>query len=561
MGQNAAENLDRILILTPYGKDAQHLRKVLGGEGFECLVCENAEELIAEVSFGVSVILTTEEVLRSADGSILAEGLKNQPSWSAVPLLVFYAARDSRDPFQRKFEEPIHQVSDVSFLQRPVSILTLTSAVRNAFRDRKRQYVTRDLLVRLQEDIVHRAAIQSDLERARDDSQKAKEMAEEASEAKSQFLANMSHEIRTPLGCMLGFAELLRDPQLSDEDKLDFIEAITRNGQALSHLINDILDLSKVEAGKIDLERVTFSLPDLLAEVRDTVGVIAREKAIALHFEEIGSLPNRIISDIGRIRQILLNIVGNAVKFTKVGRVRVAASATLADDSKAARLIFTVYDTGRGIAAKDQQNLFQPFFQGDSKMTRMFGGTGLGLALSKRLAEALGGGVRLVESKLGEGSTFEISVKVGVAEDLSSRKISAFNAKDAFAKLAGVRVLVADDSSDNQILVKTMLTRCGAIVDIASNGREAVERAFAEDYDVVLMDIQMPLMDGHAATQELRSKSYDRPIVALTAHAMKEERRRCTQSGCNDFLTKPIDHKLLVRTVGRWAGRQRSILH
>lgn len=561
MDLNAADYLDHVLILTPYGKDAQHLKKVLEGEGFKCRICESAERVIAESSSGVGVILTTEEVLKSAEGSVLTDGLRQQPSWSAIPLLVFYTPRDTRDSFQRKLAEPIHEVSNISFLERPVSSLTLSSAVRAAFRDRMRQYASRDLLTRLEEDILHRAAIQKDLENARDDAQKAKKQAEAANESKSRFLANMSHEIRTPLGAMLGFAELLRDPRLDEANKQAFIERIIHNGHALSELINDILDLSKVEAGKIDLENVTFPLQQLLGEVSDTLGVMAAEKDIALDFEEVAPLPHTITSDMGRMRQILLNIIGNAVKFTKAGHVRVVVSAVPVGDTKAATLVFTVHDTGRGIATKDQQNLFQPFVQGDSSTTRKFGGTGLGLVLSKRLAEALGGTVRLLRSHAGEGSTFEISLPVGIAEDMASTGSPGLNAEEARGELSGVRVLVADDSPDNQILVRAMLSKRGAIVSFASNGREAVDRASQEDYDVVLMDVQMPMMDGHAATQELRRNSYKRPIVALTAHAMKEERDRCTLSGCNDYLTKPIDNILLVKTVARWATIQRESIH
>lgn len=272
---------NRILIFAPFGKDSQHLCKVLGEKGFQCFSCTSVEHLVSELSghvgLGVGLIITTEEVLASKKAQLLTASLKAQPSWSAIPLLIFYTARDDRDAFQRKLADPIHEVSDTSFLERPVSAITLISAVRAALRDRQRQYVTRDLLVQLQQDIDQRAEMELELKQANDDLERAKTTAENANHSKSQFLANMSHEIRTPLGAIMGFADLIAQARVSGEELASFVSVIRRNSVQLLRIIDDILDLSKVEAGKMEIEDIEFSLPELFSDFTSFMGLRARE--------------------------------------------------------------------------------------------------------------------------------------------------------------------------------------------------------------------------------------------------------------------------------------------
>lgn len=401
-------------------------------------------------------------------------------------------------------------------------------------------------------DIDEQKRLQEELERARI-------AAEAANDAKSAFLANMSHEIRTPLGAILGFAELLRDSRLGSDERLQFIETINRNGRDLAVLIDDILDLSKVEAGRIEIETLSFSLVSLVEEVAASLRVRAEENGVALTVTFEGTIPERVVSDPTRLRQILVNIVGNAVKFTAQGFVKIAVRADDRTDSRV-RLMVIVEDSGRGIALEHQEKLFRPFSQADGSTTRKFGGTGLGLVLSQRLARLLGGDVVLRESAPGKGSTFVITadVRLGTeerAEPINARLVEVRRDTPSWlvdVRLADVAVLVAEDAPDNQLLIRRWLGKFGASIEIVTNGEAAVERALAQNFDVVLMDIQMPVMDGYSATQELRRRGYNKPIIALTAHAMSNERERCLSAGCNDHLTKPINPKMLLETIERF---------
>lgn len=403
--------------------------------------------------------------------------------------------------------------------------------------------------------------------------------AEAANASKSSFLANMSHEIRTPLGAVLGFSELLLSPDISSSEKINSAEAIRRNGRLLSGIVNDILDLSKVEAGKIDFEKSAVHLTELVRDVRSLLLLEAETKGVRLQLRAVGLLPEFITTDALRVRQILLNIVGNAIKFTQQGWVEV--SVHLQTSGKLPLLTFTVKDTGRGITPEQMARLFTPFTQADSSTTREFGGTGLGLVLSRRLANALGGDVRLVESFAGVGSTFVITVGVGemgpltlsdlLVEGWPEESVDAPKGQlevqvPPKADLDGMDVLVVDDSQDNQILISRILQTAKANVTIAKNGREGVEKALAQNFDVILMDLQMPEMDGYEATQQLRSHGYHKTIIALTAHAMTEERKRCLANGFDEHLSKPIDKKKLFAVLGEHLNRcgptsSRAALH
>ncbi len=375
--------------------------------------------------------------------------------------------------------------------------------------------------------------------------------AERANNAKSAFLANMSHEIRTPLGAIMGFSELARQPEATRDDIASHLSVVERNSAQVLRIIDDILDLAKVEAGRVDLENIEISLMQFLADFVLLISIRARENGIDFDIHAKTSLPEYIKTDPTRLRQILTNSVGNAIKFTSDGSVVLEVSF------EKEILSFKIIDTGRGISKEQATSLFQPFVQADVSTTRKFGGTGLGLVLTKRLCQLMGGNYVLESSELGVGSKFVASIHTEIPPN--SKFIEQFEivfkvkipstAAIVHDRLDGVRVLLVEDSPDNQALVRMILEKQGASVDIVSDGYAGVEKAFSGKYDVVLMDIQMPRMDGHEAVRILRGKRYDRPVIALTAHAMAEEVKRALESGFTSFLSKPIHREDLIAKV------------
>lgn len=394
-------------------------------------------------------------------------------------------------------------------------------------------------------DIEDRKIIERDLIRAKEESLAA-------SEAKSAFLANMSHEIRTPLGIVLGFAELLADPTMPNEERRNCLATVKKNGELLSRLIGDVLDLSKVEAGHLQIEKTQLSLPDFLGMAMQSFRHQASDKGILLSMRLETPIPVTIESDPMRLRQILFNIVGNAIKFTPSGKVEIAVRL------QGEQLKITVSDEGVGITPGQAAKLFQPFIQADNSTTRKFGGTGLGLSLARKLARKLDGDVVLGESAPGRGSTFEITFGTGplqgikLINQLGGEKPRLQAVAKAGPRLEGVRVLIVEDAPENQMLLQHFLTIAGAVVKVADNGQEGVAKALAEEFDIILMDIQMPVLDGYQATRQLRGRAYRKPILALTAHALKEERDRCLAAGCDDHLTKPLNREELLARIAHF---------
>lgn len=543
-----ASGSQRILIWTPFGKDAAHLSKVLTLEGFECRICVSADDILSGLS-DVGVIITTQEALGEPQSAKFIAALQKQPSWSALPLIVFYSGSTTIDPVHLGARHPLQQFADITFLQRPISSSTLIDASRAALRDRRRQYQIKYLMTLLSLDLEQKERHEGELKIAKEASDRDRLAALAASSSKSQFLANMSHEIRTPLGAIMGFLSLLKNPSNTREDVEEFISVIDRNSVQLLRLIDDILDLSKVEAGKLEIENVEFSLVDVIADCAALMGFKAREKGIIFKVILETDVPLRVVSDPTRLRQIIVNIVGNAIKFTERGQVEMRVSYV-------DRIVkITVVDSGRGISAEQQQRLFQAFSQADNSTTRLFGGTGLGLVLTRYLSEAMGGHFVLEKSSLGEGSTFVATLKVSTPANIALVNKSDFmpaKRKPAETKpklLADKKILLVEDSPDNQSLFTIWLNHAGATVDLASDGQEGLERALAANYDVVLMDIQMPIRDGHSATRELRKQGYKGPVIALTAHAMKEEQDKTVESGFSGFLTKPVERNVLVEAI------------
>jgi PAS domain S-box-containing protein len=392
--------------------------------------------------------------------------------------------------------------------------------------------------------------------RADKELQKAKEAAEDANRAKSEFLANMSHEIRTPMTAIVGFADMMLHNSPDAPDRDECIQTIRRNAAQLLELINEILDLSKIEAGQMHVERIDSDLPQLLSEVTSLMRSRAQEKSLQFKVKCQGPLPRHICTDPLRLRQILVNLCGNAIKFTSEGSVEVRLSC------EKTQLRIDIADTGIGMSDEQMGRIFDPFTQGEQSTTRKFGGTGLGLTISRRLARLLGGDTT-VTSTLNVGSTFSISIDAGPLDnvewvsDLTDASLlstpAAWDGEEIFIR---GRILLADDSKDNRRLLSTHLKMAGAEVVMAENGQVAVDLAASESIDLILLDMQMPVMDGYTAARELRRRECKLPIVALTAFAMSEDRQKCMNNGCTDYLTKPVEREVLLQTLSYHLGQR-----
>lgn len=383
--------------------------------------------------------------------------------------------------------------------------------------------------------------------------------AHEASRAKSSFLANISHEVRTPLGAILGFAELALEGRNLSVDQREHISTIVKNGQQLLHIVDEILDLSKVESDKVKIENIVFSLPRLMEEIYALFKMKIEAKGLSFHFEMPDDTPTLLVGDPTRIRQILVNLIGNAVKFTERGVVSLSVLFSGgAEDSDRGYLTFTITDTGVGISPGQAAKLFQPFAQADDSTSRVFGGTGLGLFLSRKLALLMGGDVVLEESTPQIGSRFRVTVEAALASEMVLTSVSETHESSTglyslSEKLGSSpkRILVVDDSPDNRALIKGLLKQEALSIDLAGNGFQGVESALSRHYDLVLMDIQMPEMDGFEALRALRERGYRGAVVALTAHAMKGDREKCLDQGFDDYLCKPISRKSLCECLSK----------
>ena len=392
-----------------------------------------------------------------------------------------------------------------------------------------------------------------ELEKERENERLEKEIARSSAAAKSQFLANMSHEIRTPLAAIIGYGETLMEPELSDSEKRNSAETVVRSGRHLLDLINDILDHSKIDANKLDVEFLGVNLPELLDEVRAFFTPRAREKGLEFFIQCEYPLPETIRTDPTRFRQILINLCGNALKFTDRGSIHIALHC----EPENQRLHARVVDSGIGMKREQIENLFNPFAQGSAATTRQYGGTGLGLSISKHLAELLGGEIT-VSSTWGEGSEFEVTIDTGpldgvhMIRDASEMTQRRRQLPMLQAPHLSGRILVAEDNEVNRKLVDLLTTRTGAQVEHVGNGAEALDRATSESWDLILMDIQMPVMNGRDAARAIRDAGVNTPILALTANVMAEDVQDYRDAGCDDYLAKPIDKRRFYEALGRY---------
>ena len=398
----------------------------------------------------------------------------------------------------------------------------------------------------------------------------AKLKAEDSAQAKSDFLANMSHEIRTPITAILGFTEITLDETPEGTHTSESLKTIKRNSEHLLQVINDILDISKIEAGKLDVELMPCQPKEIIDEVLEQSAVKAKESQLSLEVIYEGLIPETITTDPTHLRQILMNLLSNAIKFTKTGGIRVKVKFNNADaEHEQPRLEVSVIDTGIGMTQTQIANLFQPFTQADNSTSRQFGGTGLGLSISKRLAKNLGGDV-YVQSQSGQGSTFHMVIATG---DVSGVKMLDHSLPSPLTTLVrpspaeapsnktskqderlDCNLLLVEDGEDNQRLISFLMKKAGAQVTVAENGLAGIAKVNlaikeGQPFDIILMDMQMPLMDGYTATKELRKQGTKTPIIALTAHAMAGDREKCIQAGCRDYATKPINRSKLIGMI------------
>ncbi|MBC7741538.1 MAG: response regulator [Bdellovibrionaceae bacterium] len=521
---------ERVLILAYPSKEANTISSMLAQDKLHYMKCCGFAELHYEMRRGVGALILSKESLNPETITQLSYQLKKQPTWSFIQIIVLVSASDVTAQNETTLKL-IKSLRNVTILERPVRSGALLGVVHAVLTDRKRQYKVCDLVSALE---------------------LSKKEAVLANEAKTAFLANMSHEIRTPLGAILGFSELLAES--SQTERPQYLETIRRNGNLLRTLVDDILDLAKVESTQFETEQIEISLKELISEIVDAFEPKTSEKNLGLMICFDCTDCDLIETDPIRLKQILINTLGNAVKFTEHGQVSLKVSAkSVPELSDKLKLVIEVSDTGIGISAEQAQKLFKPFTQADSSMTRKFGGTGLGLVLSRKLAEALGGTLQLKRSTIGRGSTFEISILVGRVTENKVSQLNFYkqerNRQDQVLPLSNLRILVVDDSKDNQFLISRLLKNSGAEVQTADDGLLGVEAALKKNFDLILMDVQMPRLGGLEATLKLRQQNYDKPIIALTANALKGDREKCLQAGCNDYLTKPIQRHELISTI------------
>jgi two-component system, chemotaxis family, CheB/CheR fusion protein len=524
-----------VTVLAPTPQDAKYCKEILREHGVPVEIVTSVYEAVRQLRAGTGVLLISQEFLTAEAMEQLRFAVEEQPSWSDIPILVLLAQNES----SARTLTDLLALGHVTLMERPLRIALLVSTLKAKLRDRARQYEVRDLLLESQQ----------------------------ASDAKSAFVANISHEIRTPMTAILGYAELMTN-LINDEQAAKYLTTIRRNGNFLLGIINDILDLSKIEAGKFDIDIEFFDPTLVLEDVRSIMEMRASEKGLGLQVQYATEIPRLIQSDSKRLKQILINLIGNAIKFTKKGDVRVAVSfrsTPVSEGSSAAptnahsgHLVIEIIDSGIGITSDQQEHLFKPFSQGGSCITQQFGGTGLGLAISKRLAMMLDGDIR-VDSTIHEGSTFTLTIATG---NLNDMPVILPTTPSQFAQATpqatdfqlNAHILIVDDRRDIRFLSSHIVTNAGGQVTEAEDGIQAIEivkhaSLKGMTFDIILLDMQMPNLDGYQTAIALRKLGFTNPIVALTADAMQGDMTKCLTAGCNYHISKPINKFELLQLL------------
>ncbi len=385
----------------------------------------------------------------------------------------------------------------------------------------------------------------TEIRRIREDLKKAKIEAEASSKAKEAFLANMSHEIRTPMNAIVGMSKLLKQTEINSE-QAKYLNAISTSSSNLIVLINDILDLSKIESGKLELEKLGFSLSELIESLFYTQKMLSDQKGIEFHYTIDSNIPKALHGDPYRLNQILTNLINNAIKFTNIGRVELAVHHKITKDQMCL-LEFRIKDSGIGIAEGKLKDIFDAFSQADTSITRKFGGTGLGLAITQHLVMLMNGEID-VQSTLGSGTEFKVRIPLEIADKVDVKVEETIDSE--LLDLKGLRLLLVEDNRINRMLAFSLLNKWGISYDWAEHGEEAIQLLYENSYDLILMDMQMPVMDGIETTLKIRNEMHlDIPIIALTANAFKDDAQRCIESGMNDVVTKPFEPSVLYNKI------------
>jgi len=521
----------KILLVIQYSESALDLALLMEAPdtvAIRASSCHDAVALLSEHRFALALIDAQAPL---GGGLALAALLRGNSRTEAVPFIFTNATQTSLADIATGYE---HGAAD--YLLEPFEPLITYKRIRVFVElDQKTQALQQQQLLEIAN---------------------LKITAEAARLAKSRFLANVSHELRTPLGAAIGFSELLATSgsRLNEADH-NCLAAITRNSRLALSLIDDIIDLAKLETEQVDLDIASVDLRQLLLDLQAVYVHRAEDKGIAFAIKLPGPLPRMICTDQRRLRQVLNSLLSNAIKFTNQGQVELSVALK---QGSSVSLEFTVKDSGCGLMAAEIAQIFQPFIQADSSTTRRFGGTGLGLVIAQRLAQLMGGDVVVRESLIDVGSTFTATINPGLLDHADQFASHSF-LSDVDAKLLktpasplrldGLSILVVDDTNDNRLLLRRLLEQRGAKVDSANDGFQAVEMALANSYDVILMDLQMPGLDGYGATAQLRSRGYVRPVIAVTAHAMGDELDRCLKVGFDHYLKKPVQHPQLAQTI------------